>query len=51
MYPLDVTRMPFTLVVFGWTAFLRRSSIGSIASRSATLSSVISNAKRGCTLP
>src|ERR1700722_16764503 len=49
--PFDVTRIPLRLGVLGGAAFCRRSSIGSMPSFSAILSSVTSNAKRGCTLP
>jgi hypothetical protein len=49
--PLEVTRSSLTVRVISPMKLRRRSSIGSMPSRSASLSSVTSKAKRGCTLP
>ena len=43
--------MPFTVRVCSPTWFLRRSAMGSMPIRSASLSSWHSNANRGCTEP
>jgi len=49
--PLLVMRWPLTVVVFAPWKFRRRTSIGSIPASTASRSSWISSAKRGCTEP
>ncbi len=49
--PLEVTRSSFTVRVFSPMKLRRRISMGSIPTRSASLSIWTSKAKRGCTEP
>jgi hypothetical protein len=49
--PFDVMRRPFTVGRFSPMKFFRRTSIGSMPTASASLSSWHSNAKRGWTEP
>ena len=51
MKPLEVMRWPLTVFVCSPWKFLRRISMGSMPSCSATSSSWHSKAKRGCTEP